>query len=60
MSSTPNARRHRQFTEIAALVVAGAHERAEGLAMIHTAEFPDDTELLARITGDSPDEQEAS
>ena len=44
------ARRHRQVVEIASLIVAGTHERAEGLALIHTAEFPDDTELLDRIT----------
>jgi hypothetical protein len=44
------ARRHRQVVEIAGLVVAGACERAEGLALIHTEEFPDDRELLARIT----------
>ena len=44
------ARRHRQVVEIASLVIAGTHERAEGLALIHTTEFPEDTELLARIT----------
>jgi hypothetical protein len=46
-----SARRHRQVVEIASLVVAGTPGRAEGLALVHTAEFPDDTELLARITG---------
>jgi hypothetical protein len=45
------ARRHRQVVEIASLVIAGAGERAEGLALMHTAEFPDDTELLDGITG---------
>ena len=45
------ARRHRQVVEIASLVIAANRQRAEGLALIHTAEFPDDTELLARITG---------
>jgi hypothetical protein len=45
------ARRHRQVVEIAGLIVAGTRGRAEGLALIHTAEFPDDTELLACITG---------
>ncbi len=45
-----SARRHRQVVEIATLVVAGARERAEGLAAIHAAEFPDDTEVLDCIT----------
>ena len=45
------ARRHRQVVEIAGLVVAGTRERAEGLALVHTAEFPEDTDLLARIIG---------
>jgi hypothetical protein len=45
------ARRHRQVVEIAGLVVAGTRERAEGLALVHAAEFPEDTDLLARITG---------
>src|SRR4051794_5498426 len=49
-SSQSAARRHRQVVEIAALVVAGACDRAEGLALVHTAEFPHDTELLARLT----------
>lgn len=44
------ARRHRQVVEIAGLVIAGNRQRAEGLALVHAAEFPDDTELLARIT----------
>jgi hypothetical protein len=43
------ARRDRQVVEIAALVVAGARQRAAGLALVHTAEFPDDAELLARV-----------
>ncbi|HEX4818877.1 MAG TPA: hypothetical protein VFV00_01630 [Acidimicrobiales bacterium] len=60
MDSTTNARRQRQLGEIASLVVAGAHERAQGLAMIHTAEFPDDTEVLARITDAGAAQQEAS
>jgi hypothetical protein len=47
------ARRNRQVVEIAALLVGGGRERAEGLALIHTAEFPQDTELLARMTGPS-------
>jgi hypothetical protein len=48
------ARRHRQVVEIAALLVGGASDRAEGLAIIHTAEFPRDTELLVRMTGTCP------
>ena len=48
------ARRERQVVEIAALVVAGDRERAAGLALEHTVEFPEDAELLARVapTGD--------
>ena len=48
------ARRERQVVEIAALVVAGHRARAVGLALEHTAEFPGDAELLARVapTGD--------
>jgi len=49
------ARRHRQVVEIASVVVDGKLERAEGLALIHNAEFPDDRELLARITGTDTD-----
>src|SRR4029079_13508644 len=44
-----NARRERQVVEIAALVVDGAGERAAGLALEHTSEFPDDVDLLARV-----------
>ena len=44
------ARRERQIVEIAALVINGGRDRAAGLALEHTAEFPDDAELLARIT----------
>jgi hypothetical protein len=44
------ARRDRQIVEIAALVVAGHRERAVGLAMEHTVEFPDDAGLLARVS----------
>ena len=43
------ARRDRQVVEIAALVVAGRRERAAGLALEHTSEFPDDADLLARV-----------
>jgi hypothetical protein len=45
------ARRHRQVVEIAALVIADDRERATGLALMHTTEFPDDADLLARVTG---------
>jgi len=45
-----NARRERQVIEIAALIVAGDDERAAGLGLEHTAEFPDDADLLARVT----------
>jgi hypothetical protein len=48
--SQASARRHRQIVEIAGLVVSGASERAEGLALVHVAEFPRDAELLDRIT----------
>jgi hypothetical protein len=51
------ARRHRQVVEIASLVVAGNHDRADGLAFVHAAEFPEDAELLARITRAEPEEQ---
>ena len=43
------ARRERQVVEIAALIVAGDHQRAAGLALEHTSEFPDDAQLLARV-----------
>jgi hypothetical protein len=49
LHSQAAARRHRQIVDIARLVVDHAHERAEGLALVHAAEFPEDTELLARI-----------
>jgi hypothetical protein len=49
-SSQVAARRHRQLVEIAGLVVGGSYERAEGLSLLHAAEFPEDTELLARVT----------
>src|SRR5215207_2178208 len=48
-----SARRDRQVVEIASLVVAGDPERAAGLALEHTAEFPDDTDLLTRVAGAS-------
>jgi hypothetical protein len=48
--SRATARRRRQMVEIAALIVAGDRTRASGLALIHGSEFPDDRELLARIT----------
>ena len=46
-------RRQRQILEIAKLVIEGATERAAGLGLVHTAEFPQDTELLDRMTGHS-------
>ena len=46
------SRRQRQLIEIASLIVTGAHERAGGLALVHGAEFPGDTDLLARLTCD--------
>jgi hypothetical protein len=46
-------RRGRQVVEIASLVVAGDRTRAAGLALIHADEFPDDGELLTRMTGAS-------
>jgi hypothetical protein len=45
------ARRERQIVQIAALVVSGEGERAAGLTLEHTAQFPDDAELMARIAG---------
>ena len=45
------ARRERQIVEIAALVIAGQRERAEGLSREHAVEFPGDTELLAHVSG---------
>jgi hypothetical protein len=45
------ARRQRQVVEIAALVIAGDRERASGLALVHTTEFADDADVLARLTG---------
>jgi hypothetical protein len=48
-----NARRDRQIVEIATLIIAGDRERAAGLALEHTAEFPADADLLGRISGGS-------
>ena len=47
------ARRERQIVEIAALVIAKDGERAAGLPLEHTAEFPDDVDLLARVAGEA-------
>jgi hypothetical protein len=47
------ARRERQIVEIAALVIANHSERAAGLTLEHTAEFPDDAELLAVVAGET-------
>ena len=46
-----NARRDRQVVEIAALIVAGDRERADGLALEHLAAFPDDADLLCHLAG---------
>ena len=43
------ARRDRQVVEIATLVLAGRRERAAGLALVHTSEFPADADLLAHV-----------
>ena len=45
------ARRQRQVVDIAGLVIAGNRDRAEGLALVHLAEFPSDAELLAGLMG---------
>jgi hypothetical protein len=48
--STVAVRRQRQLIEIAGHVVAGTYERADGLALVHAAEYPDDAELVDRVT----------
>ena len=53
-ASRAAARRHRQVVEIAALVVAGCRARAGDLALLHSAEFPGDAELLAGLVKPSP------
>jgi hypothetical protein len=50
------ARRERQLVEIAALVVTGDMDRAGGLALEHVVQFPDDAELLARVSPSSTPE----
>jgi len=52
------ARRERQIVEIATLVIANHAERAAGLALEHTAEFPEDSELLSRISVTSAPKQQ--
>jgi hypothetical protein len=54
------ARRERQLVEIAALVVTGDKDRAGGLALEHVVEFPDDAELLARVTATATSEPSAA
>jgi hypothetical protein len=54
LQSRATARRSRQVVEIAALIVSGDRRRAAGLELIHASEFPDDRELLARVTRTSP------
>jgi hypothetical protein len=51
------ARRERQIVQIAALTIANDEARAAGLAFEHTAEFPDDADLLARISVKSAPKQ---
>jgi hypothetical protein len=51
------ARRERQIVEIAALVIAPDEARAAGLSLEHIAEFPDDADLLARISARSAAKQ---
>ena len=51
LQARTTARRERQIVQIAALVIAGACDRAAGLALEHTAQFPDDADLLARVAG---------
>ena len=45
-SPSPCGRRDRQLRQIAALVAAGAHQRATGLALEHLACFPHDADVL--------------
>jgi hypothetical protein len=52
------ARRERQVVEIAALIVAGSADRAAGLALEHTAQFPDDAELMTHISVTSAPQQQ--
>ena len=52
------ARRERQIVEIAALAIAGDTERAAGLTLEHTAEFPGDVDLLARVSAESAAKQQ--
>jgi hypothetical protein len=52
------ARRERQIVEIAALVIANDRARAAGLTFEHTAQFPDDADLLARISAESAARQQ--
>jgi hypothetical protein len=52
------ARRERQIVEIAALVVAGGAQRAAGLGLEHAAEFPEDADLMARISARSAAKQQ--
>ena len=49
------ARRARQVDEITSLVAAGHHERATGLALVHLAEFPEDGDVLERLTAQRSD-----
>jgi len=46
------ARRDRQLLEITALIAAGAHQRAAGLALEHLAGFPQDAGALTDALAD--------
>ena len=48
-SPSPGDRRDRQLRQIAALVAAGAHQRATGLALEHVACFPQDADALVAV-----------
>jgi hypothetical protein len=52
-----SARRERQIVEIAALVIANDEARAAGLTLEHAAEFPEDADLMARISAKSASQQ---
>ena len=54
--SRSTVRRQRQVLEIARLVVDGATERATGLALEHAAEFPEDSDLVGRMTANQSTE----
>ena len=51
---SPCGRRDRQLRQIAALVAAGAQQRATGLALEHLACFPQDADALAEVRAITP------